>query len=91
MTAPSKSEIALLSALSRGQDFTSACRAIGDRGVQVAFECLSKRWIAGGSITREGRDALSRALKPTPWEITVMPSEKKTSPQPEPKGEGEDE
>lgn len=75
-TPPTKNEIALLTMLSRGQGFTSACRALGDEGVQAGFQCMLKRWINGGAITREGREALSNATKPKLWEITILPPEK---------------
>lgn len=79
MADPTKTEIAFLAMLSRGMGFNKAATSlVGDDVVKVPFNCLLNEWINRGAITQKGRDVVAKALKPTPWEITILPREKKT-------------
>jgi hypothetical protein len=69
-----KWDVGLLARLDGGEDFTSACQAMGDDGVKAAWNCLMNGWIERGNITAIGRAFVRQALKPVPWEITVVPS-----------------
>ena len=66
--------------MASGSTFETAAVALGvEEQLSAPFNCILNGWVDRGRLTQTGLAVAHKAMKPTPWEITVLPPAKRST------------